>query len=251
MRLPDPKFPMDTMNKADGLELLRGIPDSYCKMIIFDPQYREVLDQLKYGNEGDRQKGRFILPQMSDLVITDFGREIARILVPSGYCALWADKMILCQGIAPRFFNGQLQIVDLITWDKQTFGMGYRSRRRAEHLIVLQNPPIKARATWRSMPSIPDVWPEKITNKIHVHQKPFDLQKAIIEVTTDPGDVVIDPVAGSFSVMTCAHACGRRFLGGDILGAPQSADALQNMAAPSIEPDLQDLIGQDAKGEKA
>ena len=31
--------------------------------------------------------------------------------------------------------------------------------------------------------------------------------------------MVIDPVAGSFSVMRAAHACGRRFLGGDILGA--------------------------------
>jgi hypothetical protein len=39
MRMPDPKFPLDKINKADGLDLLRGIPDSYCKMIIFDPQY--------------------------------------------------------------------------------------------------------------------------------------------------------------------------------------------------------------------
>ena len=249
--MPDRQYPLDKMNKADGLDLLRGTPDNYSKMIIFDPQYREVLDQLKYGNEGDRQKGRFILPQMSDLVITEFGREIVRILVPSGYCALWADKLILCQGIAPRFFDDQLQIVDLITWDKQTFGMGYRSRRRGEYLIILQRPPIRARATWRSMPSIPDVWAEKITDKIHVHQKPFGLQKAIIEATTAPGDVVIDPVAGSFSVMLCAHACGRHFLGGDILGAPRSAGAVQNMAAPSIEPDLHDLIGDGVKEEKA
>jgi site-specific DNA-methyltransferase (adenine-specific) len=55
--MPDPKYPLDQMNKADGLDLLRGTPDNYSKMIIFDPQYREVLDQLKYGNEGDRQKG--------------------------------------------------------------------------------------------------------------------------------------------------------------------------------------------------
>jgi hypothetical protein len=57
LRMPDPKYPLDQMNKADGLDLLRGTPDNYSKMIIFDPQYREVLDQLKYGNEGDRQKG--------------------------------------------------------------------------------------------------------------------------------------------------------------------------------------------------
>jgi site-specific DNA-methyltransferase (adenine-specific) len=244
--MPHPKYPLDRMNKADGLDLLRGTPDSFTKLIIFDPQYREVLDHLNYGNEGERQKGRFVLPQMSSSVITEFGLEIVRILEPSGYCALWADKLMLCQAIAPRFFGGQLQIVDLITWDKQTFGMGYRSRRRGEHLIILQNPPIRARATWRSMPSIPDVWREKITTKVHAHQKPFGLQKAIIEATTNPDDVVIDPVAGSFSVMACAHACGRRFLGGDIMAAPQLPDALKKIAAPSIEPDMQELVSDDA-----
>jgi site-specific DNA-methyltransferase (adenine-specific) len=234
------------MNKADGLELLHGTPDDYSKLIVFDPQYREVLDKLQYGNEGDRQKERFRLPQMSDLLINKFGLEIVRVLVPSGYCALWADKTILCQRIAPKFFDNQLKIVDLITWDKHEFGMGYRSRRRGEYLIILQNPPIRARATWRTMPSIPDVWPEKITDKIHVHQKPFGLQKAIIEATTDAGDVVIDPVAGSFSVMACAHACSRRFLGGDILGAPQLVDQRPSIVAPSIDPDLRDLVDGDA-----
>ena len=77
----------------------------------------------------------------------------------------------------------------------------------------------KALVTWKTKPCIADVWPEPIKDKIHAHQKPFGLQKAVIEATTEPGDVVIDPVAGSFSVMHAAHACGRRFLGGDILGA--------------------------------
>jgi hypothetical protein len=49
IRTPDHRYPLDKMNKADGLDLLRGTPDAYSKMIIFDPQYREVLDQLKYG----------------------------------------------------------------------------------------------------------------------------------------------------------------------------------------------------------
>jgi site-specific DNA-methyltransferase (adenine-specific) len=246
-RMPDPKYPLDKMNKADGLDLLRGTPENYSKLVVFDPQYRGLPDKLKYGNEGKRQKGRFVLPQMSDSVITKFGLEIVRILGPSGYCALWADKMMLCQAIAPQFFGSKLEIVDLITWDKRTFGMGYRSRRRGEHLIILQKPPIKARATWRSMPSIPDVWQEKITNKIHAHQKPFELQRAIIEATTNPGDVVIDPVAGSFSLMACAHACGRRFLGGDIMGAPHLLDALQKIAAPSIEPQVPELVSDDVQ----
>ena len=41
-----------------GLELLKQIEDSSIALCFFDPQYRGVLDKMKYGNEGERQKGR-------------------------------------------------------------------------------------------------------------------------------------------------------------------------------------------------
>ena len=54
---------------------------------------------------------------------------------------------------------------------------------------------------------------ERIGN---VHPKPVQLQARLIEAVTSPGDVVLDPAAGSYSVMTAAHQVGRRFLGCDI-----------------------------------
>ena len=44
--------------------------------------------------------------------------------------------------------------------------------------------------------------------------------------------MVIDPVAGSFSVMHAAHACGRHFLGGDILGA---ISGIERLPGPPVE----------------
>jgi len=41
----------------------------------------------------------------------------------------------------------------------------------------------------------------------------------LIEAVTDPSDVVLDPVAGSYFVMTAAHQVGRQFLGCDIASA--------------------------------
>ena len=129
---------------------------------------------------------------------------------------------------ALNFFQDKLKLVDLLTWDKGKIGMGKRTRRRCEHAMFFQKAPhvirTKQLVTWKTMPCIADVWAEPIKDKIHPHQKPFGLQKALIEATTEPGDVVIDPVARSFSVMHAAHACGRRFLGGDILGAISGID---------------------------
>lgn len=42
--------------------------------------------------------------------------------------------------------------------------------------------------------------------KIHPTQKPVSVLKRLIEIYTDPGDVVIDPVAGSGSTLrACAE----------------------------------------------
>lgn len=38
-------------NKTDGLYLLNQIQDNSIKVCLFDPQYRGVLDKLKYGSE--------------------------------------------------------------------------------------------------------------------------------------------------------------------------------------------------------
>lgn len=53
-------------------------------------------------------------------------------------------------------------------------------------------------------------------NKIHPTQKPVALLKRLIEVFTDPGDVVIDPVAGSGSTLVAAIELGRRAFGFEI-----------------------------------
>jgi site-specific DNA-methyltransferase (adenine-specific) len=155
---------------------------------------------------------------------------------------LWCDKFILCEGIAPEFFQDQLKLVNLVTWNKGKMGMGRRTRRVSEYAIFLQKPPLVVRTkklvTWKTRPVIRDVWDEEISSKkkIHAHQKPSVLQMAVIEATTVSGDVVIDPVAGSFSVMHAAHACERRFLGGDILGAPHATYTLPKVESPTIGP---------------
>lgn len=52
--------------------------------------------------------------------------------------------------------------------------------------------------------------------KIHPTQKPIRLLERIIRIFTDPGDVVIDPVAGSGSTLKAAANIGRRAFGFEI-----------------------------------
>ena len=183
----------------------------------FDPQYRGILDKMQYGNEGvSRGQRRSGLPQMPEDTIAAFIEGIARALIPSGHLFLWMDKFHLCQGVRPWLEREglNLEIVDLVTWDKGRMGMGYRTRRVSEYLLIVQKRPKRAKGVWQKH-DIPDVWNESIPPKAGVHAKPVNLQAALIAAVTDPGDVVLDPAAGSYSVMTAAQQAGRQFLGCD------------------------------------
>lgn len=60
-------------------------------------------------------------------------------------------------------------------------------------------------------------WPrDNESEKIHPTQKPIKLLETIIEIFTDPGDVVIDPVAGSGSSLVASDNLGRKGYGFEI-----------------------------------
>ena len=52
--------------------------------------------------------------------------------------------------------------------------------------------------------------------KVHPTQKPVNILKRLIEIFTDPGDVVIDPCAGSGSTLRAAFELGRSSYGFEI-----------------------------------
>src|SRR5262249_25588239 len=163
--------------RGDAIELLRALSTASTPLVWFDPQFRGVLDHLKFGNEGARQSGRVALPAMTADYIDECCREIARVLKPSGYLFRWTDTFHLCEGDHKRIAD-VLKCVDLIAWDNLRPGMGKRSRRRGDYLLVTQKPPIIA-STWRDH-GIASRWLEKVDRNLHPHVKPVGLIARLI-----------------------------------------------------------------------
>lgn len=88
-------------------------------------------------------------------------------------------------------------------------------------------------------------WPrdDSIVPKIHPTQKPIPLLKRIIEIFTDPGDVVIDPVAGSGATLRAAAELGRRGFGFEI--KKEFFEAAQSKMLHGFQ---QSLIFENAEG---
>ena len=74
----DSDFRRNSAQRGDALMLLQSLPDCCTPLVFFDPQHRDTLDRLAYGNEGARQKGRALLPAMT----SDYGQR-------PDQCLLW------------------------------------------------------------------------------------------------------------------------------------------------------------------
>lgn len=66
----------------------------------------------------------------------------------------------------------------------------------------------------------------------HLAQKPLKLMRALIELTTQPGQLVLDPFSGSGSTLVAAKAAGRAYLGFEL--DAESAKVAQGRLAPDM-----------------
>jgi site-specific DNA-methyltransferase (adenine-specific) len=229
-------FEFDIPQRGDALELLQSLQDACATVVIFDPQHRSVLDHLRFGNEASRQIGRATLPTMRDDLIDACLREAARVLAPSNYLFLWEDTFRLCQAHHLRVADC-LRCVDAVAWDSMRMGMGKRSRRQGDYVLVLQRPPIIAK-NWIDH-SIPSRWSEQVDRRIHPHIKPAELTTRLIGAVTKPGDLIVDPAAGSFTTLQIAQRMKLRFVGCDaVWDAAKKTVPTHVHAAAQDEPQL-------------
>jgi len=85
-------------------------------------------------------------------------------------------------------------------------------------------------------------WPrDNVTPKIHPTQKPVPLLKKLIEIFTDVGDVVIDPVAGSGTTLLAAEQLGRKSYGFEI--TRKFVDGFYDILAKEVQTTIYNIGG--------
>ena len=105
-----------------------------------------------------------------------------------------------------------------MVWHKKnTLGLGNWLRSNAEFCFLIQKFPQSGKLFKNR--SFGNVWEENvvpISKRKHPHQKPKELIKALVEATTNQGDLIIDPCAGSFIVLEVCQELKREFCGVDL-----------------------------------
>jgi site-specific DNA-methyltransferase (adenine-specific) len=132
------------------------------------------------------------------------------------FCAFEQMQMVIDYG--KRYgFNNSYPLFFIKNYSSQVLKANMRIVGATEHAIVLYRDKLpkfnnNGKMIFNWMEWIRDIK----TPKIHPTQKPIPVLKRLIEIFTDEGDVVIDPVAGSGTTLKAAAEMNRHAYGFEV-----------------------------------
>jgi adenine-specific DNA-methyltransferase len=184
---------------GDCLTILPEFATGSIDFVLTDPPYL-----AHYRDRSDRT----VINDDRNGWLTPAFAEIYRVLKPDRFCVSfygWSQ--------VDRFFAAWraagFRPVGHLVWPKRYVSgqrfLGYCHEQA--YLLGKGNPSLP-------IAIIPDVLQWRYTgNRLHPTQKPVPSLKPVIEAFTEPGDIVLDPFAGSGSTLLAAKILGRRYIG--------------------------------------
>ena len=132
------------------------------------------------------------------------------------FCAFEQQMEVIEEGRKYGYMNS-MNLVFRKNFSPQVLKANMRIVGNCEYAIVLYREKLpKFRNRGRMVMNCMDWQRDNVTPKVHPTQKPIGVIERLIELFTDPGDVVIDPVAGSGVTLLAASQLGRSGYGFEI-----------------------------------
>jgi DNA modification methylase len=205
---------LNTIQCVDCIEGLKKLPDNSIDLLIADPPYG-ISKKLNCKGKrlGTTAKLDFEFGEWDK-----FNKKWLEIAIPKikGWFISFCAKKDLGVYWNALEHDGFIA-VDAIVWQKpDPLPLNAKSRfLNAWEVAVVGKMP---GATWNSNyeHNIFKFQAPKGKDRIHPTQKPLELMKKLIELTTDKGDLVIDPFMGSGTTAVACKLLKRNFIGFEI-----------------------------------
>jgi site-specific DNA-methyltransferase (adenine-specific) len=212
-----------------AVDLMREIPDGSVAVIWTDPPFGNAnqdgdLASARVGVRGARQAAAEPIagdtPEEYEPLMRGFLEEARRVLRPDSCCCC------CCGGGGPsptfaslsQWMDEYLAFFHAVVWDKSDagHGLGWRYRRNYEFVMVAHQR--GGKLAWKEgaapLPNILRVRP--VRDRVHPNEKPVELIRLFLAAHASPGDLVLDPFAGSGSTGVAAEQLGLPFIGFDL-----------------------------------
>lgn len=229
---------MNIITQGDCLELFREIPGNSADITFADPPFNL---KKKYSSYRDRLEFQEYLDWCETWI-----SEMVRVTKPTG--SIFVHNIPLWLTYYSEFLNKMADFKHWISWDAPTAPMGkslqpshygilyYAKDTKQNKFYEIRYPHKRCRKCGYLLkdyggkkarlhpfgPLVSDVWTDihRVKhNKYRDHhpcQLPIHLLERIILMSTDEGDIVLDPFIGTGTTAIAAKRLGRKYIGFDI-----------------------------------
>ncbi len=215
---------MSRLVNGDCLKYMPSLPDKSIDLILTDPPYN--IAQYSTGNivlPGREALNNDIAPwDNAPLDPQALLRDFKRILKPDGNIFVFTSYNLL--GRWHEVFDREFDTFQFFIWHKtnpapKIFKNGFLNS--CEMIICLWNKGHKWNfSTQNEMHNFFQcpicMPPERLRNPKHPAQKPVRLLKHLLQIASNPGDIVFDPFMGVGSTGVAAKELDRQFIGCEI-----------------------------------
>lgn len=206
--------------------ILPEIPTGSIDMILTDPPYKDYQSNRPVANP----KVKKIKSDTFDIPM--FVRESARVLKPGGHFYCWCDhrsfpgihQEIQVYNKSQTKPGNRLIYKNLLVWVKSNHGSGdLRGDWAPQHELVIfatrgKGAPLRGKRPsnvffYRDDQGYLQFY-KRVQHQKHQHgtSKPLEILERIIASSSDPGDLILDPYAGTLSTARAAQDMGRDYL---------------------------------------
>lgn len=214
---------------ADCCERLPEMPSDFADLIITDPPYGIGYDSVRRDRETAYKGIEFHddLPYVLEL-FNDAAHELYRVLKPGGHCYVFASPSTWTRFepilVAQRFLvrSHPLIWVKNVPTPGQVASGGFMNRYEIIIFAWKDVPrPLKETTRGQGGQSADDVfgadrqYPAP-TQRLHSTEKPVELLRYMIRLSSEEGETVLDPFAGSGSTAVAATLEKRRSISFEI-----------------------------------
>jgi site-specific DNA-methyltransferase (adenine-specific) len=202
-----------SLDRADAISWLSRLPSASVDLIITDPAYESLEKHRAVGTttrlkvSGGSSNAWFeIFP---DSRFPELFQELYRVLRQNTHLYLFCDATTMFVA-KPMAEAAGFRFWKPLVWDKRHIGMGYHYRSRHEFILFFE----KGKRKLANL-GTPDVLEVPRIHRGYPTEKPVDLMKILIEQSSSPGELILDPFFGSGAVGHAALQLNREFVGCD------------------------------------
>lgn len=203
------------LSNLDAVNWLQTLASESVDLVITDPPYESLekhravgtTTRLKHSTASSNNWFEIFKNERFPELFT----ELYRVLKRNTHFYLFCDPETAFNVAVPIAKSTGFKFWKPLIWDKKKIGMGYHYRARYEFVLFFE----KGKRKLNNL-GISDIIEVQRIYRGYPTEKPPEVAQILIEQSTKPRELVIDPFFGSGSTGLAAIQTGRNFAGTDI-----------------------------------